>query len=136
MSTYQITRAQYAATVAKVDQANARAAKKGLSGRVTIEGTTVLVTEKDEYTGIDRTFEMVNVELSGDAPKYDGWTFLAILDWDSEAGLVVRSAPGIKLVDRTNLVEGKCDHCKTNRQRNDTYLLRHDDGRTVQVGST
>ena len=27
-----------------------------------------------------------------------------------------------------------CDHCGFNRNRKDTYVLRHDDGRYVQVG--
>lgn len=136
MNTYQITREQYEATAAKIGQANARAAKKGLAGLLTIEGTSVIVTAKDEITGIERAYEMVDVVLGGEAPKYDGWTFVATLDWDANAGLIVRTAPGIVAVDRTDLVQGKCDHCNVNRYRNETYLLRHDDGRQVQVGST
>lgn len=136
MSTYQITREQYDAMVLKVEQANARAAKKGLAGRLTITGTPVMVTSKDEITGIERTWEEVQVVFGGEAPKYNGWTFLATLDWDENAGLIVRTAPGVETVDRSGLAEGFCDHCKVNRNRNETYLLRHDDGRQVQVGST
>lgn len=136
MSDYRLTREQYDATVVKVTKANDRAAKRGLAGRLTIEGTLVTVTEKDEITGIERVFEMMDVVLGGEPPRYEGWTFAATLDWDGNAGLIVRTAPGVESVDRTNLVEDFCDHCKTNRYRTETYLLVHDDGRQVQVGST
>lgn len=131
-----ITREQYEATLAEVAKVNARAAKKGLSGEITFTGTPTMVTVKDELTGIERTYEMMHVVLSGNPLKYQGWTFVATLDWDENAGLVVRTAPGVETVDRSGLREGFCDHCKTNRYRKETYLLTHEDGRQVQVGST
>lgn len=131
-----ITREQYEATLVEVAKVNARAAKKGLSGEITFTGTPTTVIVKDELTGIERTYEMMHVVLSGNPLKYQGWTFAATLDWDENAGLIVRTAPGIETVDRSSLVEGYCDHCKTNRYRKETYLLVHEDGRQVQVGST
>lgn len=136
MFQYQISREQFDATVVKVNQANARAAKKGLAGRLTIEGTPVLVSVTDENTGLTRTWEEIQVVFGGEAPKFGGWTFVATLDWDINAGLIVRTAPGIESIDRTGLTEGTCDHCKADRRRNETYLLVHEDGRQVQVGST
>lgn len=136
MNQFRLTNEQFAATVAKVNKVNERAVKKGLAGRITITGTSVLVTEQDSITGIERTFEMVDVVLGGEAPKLNGWSFIASLDWDAEAGLIVRTAPGVVSVDRSNLVKGACGHCKTNRARKNTYLVRHEDGTEIQVGST
>jgi hypothetical protein len=75
------------------------------------------------------------LEVEGTAPKYNGWNFLATLVHTQE-GNVIRSVPGFEApVDYRDRLP-VCDHCKTARNRHDTYIVRHDDGRTMQVGST
>jgi hypothetical protein len=130
-----LTDAELALTLAKIEKINARAIKRGWTGRLTVEHTPVTVTETNAV-GFETTTHMHEVSIGGTPPKYDGFTFLATLDWDQNAGLVVRTAPGVVSVDRTGLEPGACAHCKTNRYRNHTYLLQAEDGKLIQVGST
>jgi hypothetical protein len=48
-------------------------------------------------------------------------------------------SPGVELdgvIDRSSLRPGACDHCDKIRDRKDIYLVRHEDGRQLQVGSS
>lgn len=121
----------------KVAKINARAAKKGLAGTLTMTAEEVTVVEVDEVTKIRTEYTMYDVEIQGNAPAFNGWEFVAKLDWDANAGLIVRSIPGAVAVDRESLRQGWCDHCKTTRQRLVTYVVRHqEDGHQIQVGSS
>jgi hypothetical protein len=132
----RINSVELQATRAKLTKINDRAAKRGFTGRIDLAVERVEVTTTDDF-GFQRTDILFDVALSGEAPKYNGWTFLATLDWDQHAGLITRTVPGVNEdIDHGALKEGWCDHCQTNRQRNSTYLVRHDDGRRLQVGST
>lgn len=133
----RITEAELKATRLKLAKINDRAQKRGFTGRLELAVEQVEVTRTDDF-GFQRTDIMFDVALSGEAPKHNGWTFLATLDWDQHAGLITRVVPGaaVTAIDRDSLKEGWCEHCRTNRTRNETYLVRHDDGRQVQVGST
>jgi hypothetical protein len=119
----------------KIAKINERAAKRGWTGRLTVEATPADETHTNE-AGFTVTEILFDVHIGGTPPKYDGWTFLATLDWDQNAGLVVRTAPGVLSVDRTGLKPGECAHCRTDRYRVHTYLLQGEDGARIQVGST
>lgn len=78
-----------------------------------------------------------DVEVDGTTPRYAGWHFVASVELYGEE-LLVTTAPGEETpadFDRQHR-DQNCDHCRQNRTRNQTYLLRHDDGRWVRVGST
>lgn len=132
----QISPAEYFLTVEKIAKINARAAKKGWTGRVTLEA--VETTKVTNVEGFEVREQVWDVTLGGEAPSYNGWTFLATLDWDENAGLITRCAPGVEVVvERDSLVAGWCDHCKTSRYRKATFLvLNQSTGEQVQVGST
>lgn len=74
----------------------------------------------------------IPLTLTGDAPKYAGWTLVAALT-HVEGETVVRSHGDVPAIYRNR--GSVCDHCNTSRQRAETYLVRHDDGRHMQVGS-
>lgn len=128
---------QLAETTAKIEKINARAAKKGLAGSLTMTADEVIEVEVDETTKIRTERVMYDVKIQGNAPAYNGWEFVAKLDWDANAGLIVRSIPGAVAVDRESLTEGWCDHCRTTRQRLVTYVVRNQEsGQQIQVGSS
>lgn len=89
--------------------------------------------EVEAYAVVSR----IPLTIEGDAPHYEGWTFLAALQ-HLEGENIVRSVPGsiYDVPERFRTRGPVCDHCKLARRRNDTYVLRHEDGRIVQVGST
>lgn len=144
---YRLTRDEYEATAEKIAKLNERAEKKNLPGRLG------LVTERVEVTevvggvempdgtvvgGIETTKVMWDTQIVGNAPQHGGWQFIAVLDWDVAAGLITRTAPSFEgKIDRAALRANWCDYCKTDRQRNETYLLRNPEtGETRQVGSS
>src|ERR1035437_5142960 len=133
--TMELNDTEYAKTIEKIDKLNQRAAKRGWTGRITVTAETVTET-KQNAIGLTVTRTYNDVTISGEPPCYDGWTFLASLDFDPEIGLVVNTAPGVEKIDRTGLADGECQHCGTNRYRRHCYLVRNEDGKQMQVGST
>ena len=77
----------------------------------------------------------VPLTLTGDAPQLAGWTFVAALEHLDGENLV-RSVIGQDAPSVYRSRGPKCDHCRAARRRSETYVLRHEDGRHVQVGST
>jgi hypothetical protein len=124
---------EFAATREKVAKLNARAAKRGFTGRLELVGER---TEIKRSTAIGDVVEIVyRARIDGDAPKYNGWRLLATVDF-IDTGLIVNTAPGVEKVDRSLVEQGKCDHCKQHRNRNKCYLVGNDNGEQLQVGST
>lgn len=131
----QIDAFQLEVTRAKVDKINQRALKKGLAGMLTMTVEPVAVREIDERTKFVKEWTEYKVEIKGNAPAYNGWEFIAKLDWDIHAGLIVRTIPGVEGVDRSSVREGWCDHCRVTRRRTVTYIVRNQEtGVIVQVG--
>lgn len=88
----------------------------------------------------DKTYKFIEITISGNAPKLNGWKFLGTLQntVDEETGNnlnVLRLLPGESVPASFRTVEKRCDHCMFIRDRNDTYLVGHEDGRILQVGS-
>jgi hypothetical protein len=118
-----------------------RAARKGLPvltwswGKAYSERTQVPHAEYGWQVPAFADVSFVPLTLPSAAPKYAGWTFVAALQHlDGEN--IVRAVPGETVPDAFRSRGPMCDHCRQLRRRNDTYVLRHEDGRTVQVGST
>lgn len=79
------------------------------------------------------------IEVTGERPKLNGWKFLgtlqAIQDDEGATLMVLRNVPGETIPDKYREATQWCDHCRTRRNRIDTYIVAHEDGRTAQVGS-
>lgn len=74
------------------------------------------------------------VALIGETPKLAGWEFVATLQHAEDAGNILRSVPGVQLPVEFRTAAPQCAHCKVQRRRNDTFVVRHEDGRYLQVG--
>ncbi|MDX3260773.1 hypothetical protein PV336_16250 [Streptomyces sp. MI02-2A] len=134
--TSTLTAEEFEATREKFDKINERAARKGLAGTLGLAYRVVEETETNAL-GFKVTKVFYETTITGDAPKHNGWEFIATLDYDPNAGLVVNTYPGVQNVDRENLREGWCDHCKTTRARAKTFLVRNEEtGEQVQVGTS
>jgi hypothetical protein len=134
--TWQLSPAEYDATVEKINKINARAEKRGFTGRIVVEGIPTEI-ERESRFGFKTTELVYMTTLTGNAPSYAGWTLKASLEWDANAGLIVRTVPGIESIDRSKCVEGHCDHCNIDRYRKATYVVENDStGEVLQVGST
>lgn len=124
-----------------IEKLNRRAAKKGVgSFGYTVVGTS---TEKAcdvdgrvlrDANGVARLVHYTHVVPTGEPLKLAGWTIVASLDHTTEAGVLVLVAPGQTVPVEYRTAEPICQHCSIRRQRNSTIVLRHEDGRFLQVG--
>lgn len=134
---YILTAREFDATRAKVAKMNARATKKGLTGRIDLVGEPITWNEDTPAGKVRRAGW--EVTITGTPPVYGGWEFIARAEWlPTNGGLVVSSAPGVTegSIDRDSLKQGRCDHCTTNRRRSKVYIVRHvDTGEQKQVGT-
>lgn len=97
-----------------------------------------------EHLGIERQvdeYQRVNVfyrvRVTGEAPQINGWQFIATIEHMGEGQNIVRAVPG--MVSEGELkayreCDPKCDHCHQDRMRNNTYILRSEEGEYMQVG--
>lgn len=120
----------------ELDKLNRRAARLGVP-QIQYRKTGQSKHEKrtSDITGeVVQVREYVEVELSGQAPKYAGWALAAVLEHTPE-GNIIRKSPDCKVeLSAYREVKPLCEHCKTIRNRRDTYLVIHDDGSIKQVG--
>lgn len=142
-STYWIlTPDEFRATETKLEKINARAAKRGFTGRLDLTGTERTITKTNDQ-GDKHTTVVIDTTLTGQVPCYDNWEFLAAVDTiETTAGtdFIIRTVPSVDEsgLDRSTLTAGYCAHCKRKRpNRIYTYLVRNTEtGQMLQVGKT
>ena len=136
--TYRVRKSALGEIERQFAKLNRRAKKLGVpeAGFEVVEEYHRKLTE-DPYTGAMLLKEiyipMVVIKIHGEAPKFEGWTFLGTLE-HTESGNLLKSVPGQRIPEDYRHVERKCDHCKLKRIRKDTFVVEHEDGRTLQVG--
>lgn len=120
-----------------------RAKKLGLEpakftfGRNVVKTVTVEVGKGPRgeplVDNIDVPAVEVTVEMT-EPPHMQGWKLVAIRELvDDEA--VIQCLPGSKTEPWMHeRAPGACQHCNTTRNRKDTFLLVHEDGRHIQIG--
>jgi hypothetical protein len=117
----------------KLVKLNKRAARLGLEPLTVTVLSTERVTRKTP-SGLDTTVCINEVECAGSVPRVNGWEVVARIEFTG-AGNLVHCAPGAEGLDcRYRNSDNVCDHCNTNRVRNDLIVLRHSDGREIRVG--
>jgi hypothetical protein len=91
----------------------------------------------DPYNFREEVRRWFTVTIIGHAPRLAGWTFAATLA-TVEGSTLVMAVPGISIPVEYWTAPIQCEHCRSARQRKDTYLLMRDSGTTLewkQVGS-
>jgi hypothetical protein len=129
---YNISGMDLGRTLSKAEAIAARAAKKGLTGGYTV--TTRTETSAPNEFGV--SFERTYLIIEGDSPCFDGWTFVAKVEYLN--GLpVVTGSPYYEgpQVDRSTLSPNACDHCGIKTRRTKTVIVERD-GERKQVGTT
>jgi len=132
---YTMPLARLDEAIARIEAANRRAERAGIAARLTYSVEFFQKEHTDRLTGVKFYTQMVDLTLDRPAIRHEGWTFLASLQWDEEAGLLVHSVPGAELGDRSQFDASRCDVCHTHRQRNDTFVVENErTGERLQVG--
>ena len=93
------------------------------------------VTVKDPSTHKEYVIKYIDIDVEGKAIVND-WEFAATIQ-HTESGNIITGVPGIEIPERYYTVAPRCEHCNSNRHRNDTYLVRNTiTGEFKQVGRT
>ena len=77
----------------------------------------------------------IDLEVEGVVPAENGWSFVATVV-HTDDGNIIRTVPGYTVPAEYRDRPTWCEHCKTNRARRDTYIVRHAYGHVMQVGSS
>lgn len=121
----------------KLEKYNARATKLGCPftwswapERIVVRRVTLGAREEA------RKFLVRDLEIESVRPKLAGWEFLGTLAHGDVPGVVLRKmVPGVECpVELRDASPNRCDHCGTTRRRNDTFIVRHEDGSHKVVG--
>ncbi len=117
----------------KIALLNRKAAKLGCPQVVTEElGTKTTKIDPANYGTI--TITIHRIKVTGTAPKIAGWAFIGKIEHDAEIGNIISSIPGEELPAEYRTSKTICDHCKTNRRRTFTFVVRNEAGEYKQVG--
>lgn len=124
----------------RIEKINKRATRLGASPiRVTNMGTSRVkdprINDPDLKPHEIPQVNIFKMKLEGDPPKLAGWTFLGVLDHNTLPGqVVVQTVPGHSIPQQFFNAPPVCDHCNKRRNRNETFVLQHDDGKFMKVG--
>lgn len=133
---FQLNSYELEMTREKIEKINARCAKRGIPGGLNVEYREVIEKETNSL-GVEIEKIYYATRITGIAPVLPDWEFMATLDYDHNAGLIVRAYPGMPAINRDNLRPEWCDHCQTSRYRKNTYVMRNKvTGDEIQVGSS
>lgn len=91
---------------------------------------------RDEETGVKHTAKFITVDVSGTARVSD-WEFIATIEHSKPINIIRSFRPEVEIPESYYTADTRCDHCKTKRNRKDTYLIRNTNtGEFKQVGKT
>ena len=99
------------------------------------EKSTEYETVKDAETGVEKTIAFVVVDVSGKS-VINGWEFIAKID-HTEKGNILQGYSDVEIPARFYKTPCFCEHCKTARRRNNTFIVRKSEtGEFKQVGKS
>lgn len=133
--TFQVAEDFVGETMARIKKATTRAAAKGYPSPVATWGTPHRVRKITE-DGWEYFETLHPLALTFSAPMcFSGWSLMARIEHDKTVGTLVHDVPGVTFdLSAYRNAAPVCAHCKTARKRNDTFVLRHEDGRLAQIG--
>lgn len=132
----------------KLTKLNKRAAKLGVQEITWTIGKAYTKTyqeqvARDQYSTapiefVTREVLVAPFDITGPlSVKFDGWSFAATFQHLPTGETIIRAISNeIEVPTYYRDTGSACEHCKVKRYRKDTYLLNHEDGSLVQVGST
>jgi hypothetical protein len=124
-----------------VEKVNRKAKKLGCDPiSLTITDEEEVIEFKDNHE-IDRVIVNVKVILEGQDPAVEGYELISVFQLEGTASqnvVFTHTVPGKELPSKYfNKNSIHCDHCKHNRFRKTSYLLRNvDTNEYIEVGST
>lgn len=137
---FVITPGEFDATLTKLEKISTRASKRGLFGGITVEFQRD--TEEIRKNGIILHNPIVRVNIIGERPKFENWEFVARIEYLAGADKPIVSYAGDPEEFHSSIMamvgtDYTCEHCKVNRYRKFTYIVRNvETNSLMQVGSS
>lgn len=126
---YRISEYQLPRLTKLVAKLNKRADKLGLKGFNIFEVEPPYVEEVKRKNDVIEFVTFHNVRLEGETPVADGWDFVATIEPTEDGNIILHSpSVDIEVPERYKTHDARhCDHCKTRRNRINTFILHKDD---------
>lgn len=133
-STLFIPEYNYARLAEKIAKLNKKAFKLGCFPVTLVKTGNTDTHEIKENGRVVEIIPMVEVTVTGEAPSLSGWQLLGVLEFDQNYRTpVVREVPGQIVPKKYRNATSKCDHCKSDRRRNEVFIVTNGK-KTMQVG--
>lgn len=102
----------------KIRKLNKRAVK------LNVQPIVVTVTNETTIEECNKKkYHMTKIVVEGETPSYNGWSLTAVKSKDQETGLIINTVPEKVMPEEFRTTGTPCEHCKSNRVRNNTYIL-------------
>lgn len=92
----------------------------------------------DMWKPTGRMRQYICITLTGEAPKYAGWSLVGVLEPlaldNGERENLIKTVPGCSVHPEYRNRVGECDHCNTRRNRNETFVVQNDAGEQKMIG--
>lgn len=118
----------------KIESLNRRLEKAGVEGRFTY--TIDYNVETDPETL--QEYRVAYITLNSTRIKHNGWSFVGKIEnigADGENEFIYSTMKGESIQGNYDVDQMKCDHCGKTRHRNNTYIIKDEEGNYKQVGS-
>lgn len=141
--TYEIPVSRLEELKERMAKVNKVAAKLGCEPVKLIEGDEIVRDHPEDGRKpehLRRKVKLIAVTIEGETPMVKGYSFRATLlhTYGEDAGTIILAVPGYSkdLPPQYREASASCDHCGYTRKRKKTYVMQHEDGTWIQVGST
>ncbi len=134
MATYSIAKSRFSTLQAKIRNANEKLVKHGqpaLTMAVVSEWSRMVAFFGGRAVEIDAPIPMVTVEITGEALTIAGHRIVAVFQATPGGEIVTSNPEAHPLTVAPSL---HCDHCGTDRMRNDVFVVQGPDGQQKRVG--
>lgn len=139
-ATYLIPSHSVKSFLGKLDSLARKAKKLGIGSVIYTHCQTLSRLHPDHKRA--KEGEVITLEaytVTGEAPRLNGWEFVATLQHETTQdgkiiNLIHSHTDHCLPVEYRTATPDDCDHCHTRRRRNDTFVVRHEDGTHKQVG--
>lgn len=136
-TTYKINSLKEERFAELLEKINKKARKLGLPELTTKEVSRehVPMRVKDQTNPGHPAYDIIELEIDGDAPYITGWKLIATLE-HSVCGTIIRTVPGEKLPEIYWNASNTCEHCGYNRNRKSTIIIQEiETGTFKQIGT-
>lgn len=137
MSVYKIPSQNLPALKAKFEKLGRRAKRLKLPAPTFTEIKVERIEEKDSSGAIKSVHLLhhITVDPGIAVVKVAGWRFVATIQHTEEGNIIRKVSKDFEIPNQYRNVTQLCEHCNTNRNRKDTYILFNEEKNTYkQVG--